>query len=71
MQTLIDGGTWTPSAKTAYVVTSNDPYSLNIANSFRAGVEKIGWKTVGFDSSRCRRPTGAACSSRSATPSPA
>jgi branched-chain amino acid transport system substrate-binding protein len=49
MQTLIADGTWTPSAKTAYVVTSNDPYSLTIANSFRSGVEKLGWKTVGFE----------------------
>ena len=49
MQTLIADGKWTPSAKTAYVVTSNDPYSLNIANSFKGGVEKLGWKVVGFD----------------------
>jgi branched-chain amino acid transport system substrate-binding protein len=49
MQTLIADGTWTPSAKTAYVVTSNDPYSLNIANSFKGGIEKLGWKVLGFD----------------------
>jgi branched-chain amino acid transport system substrate-binding protein len=49
IQSLIADGAWKPTNKTAYVVTSNDPYSLNIANSFKSGIEKIGWKTVGFD----------------------
>jgi branched-chain amino acid transport system substrate-binding protein len=49
MQTLIADKTWTPTNKTAYVVTSNDPYSLNIANSFKSGIEKLGWKVLGFD----------------------
>ena len=49
MSALIAAGSWTPSAKTAYVVTSNDPYSLNIAKSFQTSVEKQGWDVVGFE----------------------
>ena len=49
MNSLIADGSWTPSKKTAYVVTSNDPYSLNIAKSFQSSVQKEGWQVVGFD----------------------
>ena len=49
MSALIADGSWTPSCKTAYVVTSNDPYSLNIAKSFQTSVQKLGWDVVGFD----------------------
>ena len=49
MNALIADGSWTPSKKTAYVVTSNDPYSLNIAKSFQSSVQKQGWQVVGFD----------------------
>jgi branched-chain amino acid transport system substrate-binding protein len=49
MDTLVADGKWTPSSKTAYVVTSNDPYSLNIAKSFQTTITKEGWKVVGFD----------------------
>ncbi len=49
MDTLTSSGKWTPSKKTAYVVTSNDPYSLNIARSFQSTITKQGWKVVGFD----------------------
>ena len=46
---LIDSGVWQPSAKTTFIVTSNDPYSLNISKNFRDGMEKQGWKTEGFE----------------------
>jgi branched-chain amino acid transport system substrate-binding protein len=46
---FIDSGDWTPSAETTYVVTSNDPYSLNIAKAFRSGMEEQGWETLGFE----------------------
>ena len=36
-------------SKTTYIVTSNDPYSLNIAKSFQAAIEKLGWNALGFD----------------------
>ena len=49
IQSLIAAGTWVPKKKTAYVVTSNDPYSLNIANNFKAGIEKLNWKVIGFE----------------------
>src|SRR6266568_2533907 len=39
---LIKTKAWTPSSKTMAIVTSNDPYSLNIANTFQAGMEKTG-----------------------------
>jgi branched-chain amino acid transport system substrate-binding protein len=46
---FIDSGGWTPSARSIFVVTSNDPYSLSIAKSFRAGMEDQGWNTLGFE----------------------
>jgi len=48
-KSLIDSGKWTPSAKTIYVVTSNDPYSLAIAQAFKAGMDTEGWQTAGFE----------------------
>jgi branched-chain amino acid transport system substrate-binding protein len=49
VESLIAGGKFTPRNKTAYVVTSNDPYSLNIARSFQSSITKLGWKTLGFE----------------------
>ncbi len=46
---LIESGTWTPAKKSIFVVTSNDPYSLNISKTFQAGMEKQGWTTDGFE----------------------
>ena len=45
---LQKSGAWTPSSKTIAVVTSNDPYSLNIAKTFRSGMEAQGWTTTMF-----------------------
>ncbi|HEX9030430.1 MAG TPA: ABC transporter substrate-binding protein, partial [Streptosporangiaceae bacterium] len=39
---------WVPSSKTMAIVSSNDPYSLNISKTFQAGMAKIGWKTTMF-----------------------
>ena len=49
LQKLIADGKWKPRHKTAYVVTSNDPYSLNIARSFQSGITALGWKVLGFE----------------------
>ncbi|MDX6553592.1 MAG: branched-chain amino acid transport system substrate-binding protein [Gaiellales bacterium] len=49
MDSLTAAGSWTPSKKTAYVVTSNDPYSLNIAKSFQTTIKAKGWDVVGFE----------------------
>ena len=49
VENLIKSGQWVPSSKTMSIVTSNDPYSLNIANAFQAGMTKIGWKTLLFE----------------------
>lgn len=46
---LINSGAWEPSAKSLFVVTSNDPYSLNIAKTFQDGMQKQGWKSEGFE----------------------
>jgi branched-chain amino acid transport system substrate-binding protein len=45
LQNLIATKRWVPSSKTMSIVTSNDPYSLNIAKAFQSGMTKIGWKT--------------------------
>ncbi|MDX6591358.1 MAG: branched-chain amino acid transport system substrate-binding protein [Gaiellales bacterium] len=49
MDTLTADGAWTPAKQTAYVVSSNDPYSLNIAKSFESTIKEKGWDVVGFD----------------------
>lgn len=48
-KSLIESGAWTPSGQTTYIVSSNDPYSLAIAKAFKAGMEKEGWETRGFE----------------------
>lgn len=48
VQDLMSKKLWTPSSKTMAVVTSNDPYSLNIAKTFQTGMEKLGWKSTMF-----------------------
>ena len=40
---------WTPSSKTAAIVTSLDAYSVNIANQFKQAVEKDGWQVTLFE----------------------
>ena len=45
---LIRTKTWTPSSKSMAIVTSNDPYSLNIAKTFQAQMTKSGWTTTMF-----------------------
>ncbi len=49
MQSWIDGGQWTPSSKSAAVVTSNDPYSISIANTLSADIKKAGWTVPIFE----------------------
>jgi branched-chain amino acid transport system substrate-binding protein len=46
---LIKRNAWKPSAKSIAVVTSNDPYSLTIAQAFQKSVESAGWKTNLFE----------------------
>ena len=48
VEDLIKTKAWTPSAKTMAIVTSNDPYSLNISKTFQATMAKAGWKTTMF-----------------------
>lgn len=43
MQGWITSGAWTPSSKTAAVVTSNDPYSISIAQAVTEELKTIGW----------------------------
>lgn len=42
-------GKWAPKKKTVAIVTSTDPYSTLIANSFREEIQKTGWKAVMFE----------------------
>jgi branched-chain amino acid transport system substrate-binding protein len=45
---LINSGAWKPSSKTVAIVTSNDPYSLAIAQAVKTGLEAKGWTTTMF-----------------------
>jgi branched-chain amino acid transport system substrate-binding protein len=49
MQSWIESGDWKPSAKSAAVVTSNDAYSISIANALAADIKKIGWTVPVFE----------------------
>lgn len=49
MQSWIDAGAWKPSSKTAAVVTSNDSYSISIANTLAADIKKVGWTVPIFE----------------------
>ena len=48
LKNLIATKQWVPSSKTMAIVTSNDPYSLNIAKAFQSGMQKIGWNSTLF-----------------------
>jgi branched-chain amino acid transport system substrate-binding protein len=49
LKRLIGSGDWRPSSRTAAIVTSNDPYSLTIAQEFRKGMRTEGWRTTLFE----------------------
>lgn len=49
MQSWIDSGAWKPSSKSVAVVTSNDPYSISIANALSEDIKKIGWTVPIFE----------------------
>jgi branched-chain amino acid transport system substrate-binding protein len=49
VEDLIDSGRWQPPAESTAVVTSNDPYSLSIAQEFRDEMERRGWETSVFE----------------------
>ena len=48
VQDLITKKAWTPSSKTMAIVTSNDPYSLNIAKTFQSSMQKLSWTSTMF-----------------------
>jgi branched-chain amino acid transport system substrate-binding protein len=49
MQRLIESGAWRPSSESVAIITSNDPYSISIAKTVRAGVEDLGWKVTTYE----------------------
>ena len=49
MQGWIDSGQWTPSAKTAAVISSNDAYSISIADVFQRDIKGLGWEITSYD----------------------
>jgi branched-chain amino acid transport system substrate-binding protein len=48
VQDLLKKKAWVPSAKSMAIVSSNDPYSLNISKTFQSGMTKLGWRTTMF-----------------------
>ncbi len=42
-------GKWKPRQKSVAIVTSTDPYSTLIADTFREEIQKTGWKVVMFE----------------------
>lgn len=46
---LVDSGAWTPSAKSVAIITSDDPYSINIANQFQEAMKGLGWEITMLD----------------------
>lgn len=49
MQEWIASGQWTPSSNSVAIITSNDSYSISIAEVFRNGIEELGWEVTMFD----------------------
>lgn len=49
MQGLIDSEQWTPANNKVAIVTSDNGYSVSIANLFREGVEAMGWEVAVFE----------------------
>lgn len=49
MQSWISNGSWKPSSKTVAIITSNDPYSISIAQAFKASVTAIGWTVTIYE----------------------
>lgn len=46
---LIDTGAWTPSSKTVAIITSDDPYSISIAEQFRDAMKALGWEITLYE----------------------
>jgi branched-chain amino acid transport system substrate-binding protein len=49
MQELINTGKWTPANQKAAVVTSDNPYSILIADLFIEGVKQMGWEVPVYE----------------------
>lgn len=49
IQDLIETAAWTPRAKTAAIISSNDSYSISIATVFKAELAKLGWSVTFYD----------------------
>jgi branched-chain amino acid transport system substrate-binding protein len=48
-QGLIDAGKWTPANNKAVVVTSDNPYSILIADLFIEGIKALGWEVPVYE----------------------
>jgi branched-chain amino acid transport system substrate-binding protein len=49
LQELVSSGAWQPSSETAAIVTSNDPYSISIAEQFRDAIRQAGWEVTLYE----------------------
>lgn len=49
MEGWIEAGLWTPSSTTAAVISSNDAYSISIANVMMDGLRDLGWTITMYE----------------------
>lgn len=49
LDSFASSGVWTPSSKTAAIITSDDPYSINVAEQFRDAMKSRGWEITLYE----------------------
>lgn len=49
VESFVSSGAWTPSAKSIAIITSDDPYSINIAEQFRDAMKERTWEVTLYE----------------------
>ena len=49
VESFASSGVWTPSAKSIVIITSDDPYSISIAEQFRDAMQARGWEITLYE----------------------
>lgn len=49
LEALVSSAAWTPSAKSVAIITSDDPYSISIADQFQAAMKGLGWEVTLYE----------------------
>ncbi len=49
LESFASSGVWTPSSQSAAIITSDDPYSINIAEQFRDAMKSRGWEITLYE----------------------